>query len=111
MQVTIVNAALLGIIDIAGRFPEAIGNPLLRRLNKAIQGTNPKYQDTLYLTDEVGKILFSGSHPGSINWLFDNLFLVPDAWADALLPPMIRMENGFAILNGKNATTDNEQDT
>lgn len=44
--------------------------------------------------------LFKGVQPGGIRWIQEHLGFIP-------LPPVIR-DNGFAVFNGKNYTTERE---
>ena len=110
---------MLGVVDTLGKLPD-LGNLLLRQLNNAITGTG-ETKDSLYLTDKVGNILFAGSKPGSITWLFNNIDNIVglleglglseevlENLISLLLPPVLDRENGFAVFNNKNATTDME---
>ena len=57
-------------------------------------------KDELFFTHSVGDLLFRGVSTGIVE------FLMTNGLTQNRLPPQIR-ENGFALFNGKNATTDN----
>ena len=81
-------------------------------MNRAISGPNASHPDSAFITDEVGKILFTGSKPGVVEWLIANLDFVesilPGLGIADILPPTITIDNGFAVFMGKNNTKDNE---
>lgn len=106
-EVTIINAPLLGILHVLDQLGE-LGTNVKKDLNKAMKGD--EFRDSLFLTDTVDNIMFMGTKPGSIQWLFDYLEkpLINLLPLENLLPPVISKENGFAVFNGRVNTTHNE---
>eukprot|EP00095_Tigriopus_kingsejongensis_P001807 maker-scaffold10_size831480-snap-gene-1.12 protein:Tk01807 transcript:maker-scaffold10_size831480-snap-gene-1.12-mRNA-1 annotation:"scavenger receptor class b member 1" len=107
-NVIMINAPLLGIISVFDEIP-LLGDTLKDMLNKAI--TSDTFSDSLFLTDTVDKILFHGSNPGSVRWLFSVLAFVNETLnldLSSILPPVLDQEKGFAVFNGRVNTTNNE---
>ncbi|TRY76195.1 hypothetical protein TCAL_02655, partial [Tigriopus californicus] len=105
-DVTIINAPLLGILHVLDQIP-TLGPELKILLNIAIT-TKEEFRDSLFLTDTVDNIMFHGTRPGSIEWLFSLLDSFSFLDLEALLPPVISTKNGFAVFNGRVNTTHNE---
>jgi len=96
-EVQILNAPLIGVVKECLTQGTLIGSVLCGLVETALNG---EYKDDLFFTHTVGDLLFNGVDTGIVE------FLMTNAITSNRLPPQIG-PNGFAFLNGKNATTDN----
>jgi len=96
-EMRILNLPLIGVVQECLNQGAIIGGVLCGFVESALQG---EFQDELFFTHSVGDLLFQGVSTGIVE------FLMTNALTQNRLPPQIQ-ENGFALFNGKNATTDN----
>lgn len=96
-EMRILNLPLIGVVQECLNQGTIIGGVLCGFVEAALHG---EFQDELFFTHSVGDLLFRGVSTGIVE------FLMTNGLTQNRLPPQIR-ENGFALFNGKNATTDN----
>jgi len=96
-EMRILNLPLIGVVQECLNQGAIIGGVLCGFVEAALHG---EFQDELFFTHSVGDLLFRGVSTGIVE------FLMTNGLTQNRLPPQIR-ENGFALFNGKNATTDN----
>merc|ERR1719167_1617523 len=96
-QVRILNLPLIGVVQECLNQGSLIGGVLCGLVEGAING---EFQDELFFQHSVKDLLFDGVSTGIVE------FLMTNALTQNRLPPQIQ-ENGFALFNGKNDTTDN----
>lgn len=107
-EVTILNMPLIGAVWLASEIGGFVGNGILNSINNAMQGKHVYGVpdgcciDTLFVTKGVDDLLFGGIKDGIVK------FLMESSATNSLLPPQINEETGFAIMNPRNATSDNE---
>ena len=65
---------------------------------------HPEWIDTLFMNTTVDDLIFNGTIPGALQFVFDKKM----ASVGTLLPPQIQEENGFAALNTKNGSYEME---
>jgi len=106
--VTILNMPLIGGVYIAAEMDNIVGRGILNMINKVIQGEHVYgvddgcCVDTLFVTKGVDDLLFGGILDGIVK------FLMTSPSTNSMLPPQIDEETGFAIMNPRNGTSDNE---
>eukprot|EP00092_Neocalanus_flemingeri_P002504 GFUD01002680.1.p1 GENE.GFUD01002680.1~~GFUD01002680.1.p1 ORF type:complete len:445 (+),score=120.51 GFUD01002680.1:117-1337(+) len=96
-EIRILNLPLIGVVQECLNQGSLIGGILCGLVEAALHG---EFQDELFFKHTVGELLFQGVSTGIVE------FLMTNALTQNRLPPQIQ-ENGFALFNGKNATTDN----
>jgi len=96
-EVRILNLPLIGVVQECINQGSFLGGVLCGLVETALHG---QYKDEVFFKHSVGDLLFHGVPTGIVE------FLMTNALTQNRLPPQIQ-ENGFALFNGKNATTDN----
>merc|ERR1711892_184113 len=96
-EMRILNLPLIGVVQECLNQGALIGSVLCGFVEAALNG---EFKDELFFKHSVGDLLFQGVSTGIVE------FLMTNALTQNRLPPQIQ-ENGFALFNGKNATTDN----
>jgi len=96
-EMRILNLPLIGVVQECLNQGTIIGGVLCGFVQSALNG---EFQDDVFFTHTVGDLLFQGVSTGIVE------FLMTNALTQNRLPPQIR-DNGFALFNGKNASTEN----
>ena len=100
-EVTTVNAALVGILDLIHDFPDSVKNIVNLILTSFILTENGEYSDDIFHTFAVDDILWQGFEPGIIKFLYFAINYIEDLIEtnfnvslnfDEYLPP--QLQNG-----------------
>jgi len=96
--VRILNMPMVGLIAKAASVP-ATGASIIYNLEKYLTGGTDT--DELFPETKVSDFLFNGINTGAVDFMMHDTVISPR------LPPVFR-ENGFALFNGKQDTSENE---
>merc|ERR1711892_1231790 len=97
-QVRILNMPLAGLI---AKFVDLGGMSGVGGIN-AVETMLKAGTDEIFPLTTVGDFLFRGINTGAAGWM------MTDGMTKDRLPPVFREENGFALFNGKQDTSENE---
>ena len=101
-KVRILNMPLAGMIAVAlGKGP-TIGGIIQGKIEELLEQEDHEYHDELFAETVVSDFLFNGIKTGAAGFAISYALL-----ADRL-PPVFSEENGFALFNGKQNTSENE---
>merc|ERR550519_396753 len=106
-EVTILNMPLIGAIALAQE--KGLEKAVLGAVNKVMKGEHVYgvedgcCVDDIFMTKGVSELLFGGIRDGLVR------FLMESSLTSGFLPPQINKDgNGFAVMNPRNGTQDNE---
>ena len=101
-KVRILNMPLAGMIAVALGKGATIGGIIQGKIEELLEQEDHEYHDELFAEIVVSDFLFKGIKTGAAG------FAITYALLADRLPPVFSEENGFALFNGKQNTSENE---